>query len=49
MPPAPPPAGDDSLNLGAAVLPVLAKTYWKQGAAAGVVVALVLWWLVGRD
>ena len=34
------PAGGDALDLGATVLPVLAKAYWKQ--AAGVVLALVL-------
>jgi carbon monoxide dehydrogenase subunit G len=45
-PPTPPtpPARDDSLDLGAAVLPVLAKSYWKQGAAVVAVVALVVWW-----
>ena len=43
-----PPASDNSLDLGAAVLPVLAKTYWKQ--AAGVVaVVVVVWWLVSRS
>jgi carbon monoxide dehydrogenase subunit G len=34
------PAGGEALDLGATVLPVLAKAYWKQ--AAGLVVALVL-------
>jgi carbon monoxide dehydrogenase subunit G len=48
-PPRPAPPADDSLDLGAAVLPVLAKTYWKQAAAGGVVVALIIWWLGGRD
>jgi carbon monoxide dehydrogenase subunit G len=43
------PTASDSLDLGAAVLPVLAKTYWKQAAAVVAVVALVIWWLVGRD
>jgi carbon monoxide dehydrogenase subunit G len=48
-PPAtPPPAQDDSLDLGAAVLPVLAKTYWKQGAATVVVIGLIIWWFT-RD
>jgi uncharacterized protein len=44
----PPPAVDDSLDLGAAVLPVLARTYWKQaaGALAGL---LLLWWVVSRS
>lgn len=49
-PVAPAPAsagGDDALDLGAAVVPILLKTYWKQ--AAGVAVALVgLRWLLGR-
>lgn len=34
------PGGEDTLDLGATVLPVLARTYWKQ--AAGVLVVLVL-------
>ncbi|MGN6782286.1 MAG: SRPBCC domain-containing protein [Marmoricola sp.] len=34
------PASDDALDLGAAVLPVLLKSYWKQGA--GVLGALAL-------
>ncbi|WP_193613312.1 SRPBCC family protein [Nocardioides lijunqiniae] len=37
--PAPQPA-DDSLDLGAAVVPILLKTYWKQ--ALGAIVALAL-------
>ncbi len=41
-------ADDDALNLGAAVIPVLAKAYWKQGAAAALVL-LVIGWLVKRD
>jgi uncharacterized protein len=51
--PAPPrrtaaPAGrDDAIDLGATVLPVLVKTYWKQGLGA-LVVALVIWWVAGR-
>ncbi len=39
---------DDALNLGAAVIPVLAKAYWKQGLAAALV-ALVIGWLVKRE
>ena len=46
-PPPPPPQKDDALNLGATVLPVLAKAYWKQ-ALAGVVVVGVIIWLIGR-
>lgn len=38
---------DDALNLGATVLPILAKTYWKQGLALLVVIVLVVWLLVG--
>ena len=52
QPPAPkhlanPPA-DDSLDLGATVLPVLVKSYWKPaaGALAGL---LLLWWVVSRS
>ncbi len=37
----PPPAQDDALDLGATVLPVLVKGYWKQGLAALVVVLLL--------
>ena len=45
----PPPAGDDqALDLGAAVLPVLARTYWKP-AAAVVAALLVLWWWISRE
>lgn len=38
----PPPQADDSLDLGATVLPVLLKGYWKQGLAAVVVLAVLL-------
>ena len=41
--PRPPPArSDDAINLGSTVLPILAKTYWKQGLAALVVVAVIV-------
>ena len=44
--PAPTPAvlpkRDESLNLGATVLPVLLKSYWKQGAVALVLLALLV-------
>ncbi len=39
------PAKDDAIDLGATVLPVLVKTYWKQGLGVLVVVALVIWWI----
>jgi uncharacterized protein len=39
-----PAAGDDALDLGATVLPILAKAYWKQALAGFAVVALVIWW-----
>ncbi len=39
-PPKPPPREPEALDLGSAVLPVLAKSYWKQALAA--LVALVL-------
>ena len=41
------PAPDDALDLGATVLPVLAKAYWKQGAVLLALVALI-WWVVSR-
>ncbi len=48
-PVAPEPRRDDeALDLGAAVLPALARAYWKQGAAALAVIALIIWW-VSRD
>jgi carbon monoxide dehydrogenase subunit G len=46
--PVAPPPQDDALDLGATVLPILARTYWKQGAAVLAVVALIIWW-VRRD
>ena len=36
-------SGGDSLNLGATVLPVLAKSYWKQALGALVVLVLIIW------
>ncbi len=36
---------DDALDLGAAVIPVLLKAYWKQGLGGLVVVALLVKWL----
>jgi carbon monoxide dehydrogenase subunit G len=47
-PMAAPPRQDDALNLGSAVLPVLAKTYWKPAVGAVVVVGLVIWWVASR-
>jgi carbon monoxide dehydrogenase subunit G len=43
--PASPPGGDDALDLGATVLPVLLKSYWKQGTVALVVVLAVIRWI----
>jgi uncharacterized protein len=43
-----PPGQDDAIDLGTTVLPVLLKTYWKQGLGAVVVVALVIWWIARR-
>jgi len=40
-------AQDDALDLGATVLPILVKTYWKQGAVMLAVLAFV-WWVVSR-
>ncbi len=41
------PRQDDAINLGATVVPILLKTYWRQGVAALVVIALLIW-LVSR-
>jgi carbon monoxide dehydrogenase subunit G len=42
-----PPAADDALDLGATVLPVLVKGYWKQ-AAAGLLALALLAWIIRR-
>jgi carbon monoxide dehydrogenase subunit G len=42
-----PPVADDALDLGATVLPVLVKGYWKQ-AVAGVAVLALLVWIIRR-
>jgi carbon monoxide dehydrogenase subunit G len=34
---------DDALDLGATVLPILAKTYWKQALGAAVVIGVIVW------
>ena len=41
-PPARPAKADDAINLGSTVLPILVKTYWKQGLAALVVIAVIV-------
>lgn len=45
---APAGGGSDHLDLGATVLPVLARTYWRQGVAAVVVLFLLWRWLARR-
>ena len=41
--PAPTPArADDAINLGSTVLPILFRTYWKQGLAALLVIAVIV-------
>ena len=42
------PGEDDALDLGATVLPVLVRSYWKQGLGVFAVVALIIWWIT-RD
>ncbi len=39
--------GEEALDLGATVLPILLRAYWKQ-LAGGVLVLVVLRWLIGR-
>ncbi len=41
--PRPTPADDDALDLGGAVLPILAKTYWKQALGAAAVVGVIVY------
>ena len=42
-PAASPRGSDDALDLGATVLPVLARAYWKQAVGALVVIGVVVW------
>lgn len=44
----PPPPQDDALDLGSAVLPVVARTYWRQAAGALAIVAVLVWWVRRR-
>ena len=41
-PAVPPAKADDAINLGSTVLPILVKTYWKQGLALLVLVAIIV-------
>jgi uncharacterized protein len=43
----PPPGQDDAIDLGATVLPVLVRSYWKQGLGVLGILALIIWW-IGR-
>jgi carbon monoxide dehydrogenase subunit G len=45
---APIPQQDDAIDLGSAVLPVLARTYWKPALGAVVTIGVVLWWVRRR-
>jgi carbon monoxide dehydrogenase subunit G len=45
--PSPPARADEAINLGSTVLPVLVKTYWKQGLGALVVIGIIIW-LIAR-
>jgi len=47
-PPRQQPKADDAINLGATVLPVLARRYGKYVAGAILVIA-VIWWLAARN
>jgi uncharacterized protein len=44
----PGPGQDDAIDLGATVLPVLVRSYWKQGLGVLGIVALIIWWAAGR-
>ncbi len=39
----PSPKQGDAINLGSTVLPILARTYWKQGLVAIVVIVVIIW------
>ena len=41
------PQSDDALDLGATVLPVLIKNYWKPAAAGAAIIAVIVW-LISR-
>jgi carbon monoxide dehydrogenase subunit G len=43
----PAPKQDDAINLGTTVLPILFRTYWKQGLVVLVLLALVIWLIAG--
>ena len=40
---------DEAIDLGATVLPVLLRAYWKPVVAVIAVVAAIIWWVFGRD
>ena len=40
---------DEAIDLGATVLPVLLRAYWKPVVAVIAAVAAIIWWVVGRD
>jgi carbon monoxide dehydrogenase subunit G len=40
---------DDSIDLGATVLPVLLRAYWKPATAVIAVIGAIIWWVLGRD
>lgn len=44
----PPQQEEDALDLGSAVLPVVARTYWRQAAGVLVAVLIVIWWVRRR-
>jgi len=39
-----PPAGQDAIDLGSTVLPVLARTYWRPVAGVLLVLLVIRWW-----
>ena len=43
------PQQDDALDLGATVLPILAKNYWKQALGGVAVLAFLFWWISRRS
>ncbi len=49
--PAPGPSNEknDALDLGATVLPILLKSYWKPIAGGAAALGLLIWWFTSRD
>ncbi len=43
-----PPVHQESIDLGATVMPALAKAYWKPAVGVAAAIGLIIWWLGSR-